>query len=231
MKNTPAIPLAGWFLLAPLVALLTGMRWAVAAEKGGTPAADPLLAIGCLDVTRAPFSADPTGQTDSTAALQRAINDARDRGLVCFFPTGTYLVSDTLSCGLRMRKLDRPMHVDGGTEHYMPIQTPIVLRGSTKGPRPVIKLAPGAKGFDNPGRPKQVIWIWAQTYFDAPGRNEPIWGKEQGNINFNHHFIGIDIDVRGHAGAIGIRGRSGIPARRAAPCQTPRSSPRALLPG
>lgn len=188
---------AGWLLL-----LSSALRGAAPAD---TPAADPLLEIGCLDVTRAPYRADPTGQTDSTRALQRAIDDARDRGLVCFFPTGTYLVSDTLSCSVRMRKVPRPLHVDGGTEHYMPIQTPNVLIGSTKGPRPVIKLAPDAKGFDDPARPKQMVWIWAQTYFDAPGREEPIWGKEQSNINFNHHFIGIDLDVRGHAGAIGIR--------------------------
>ncbi len=133
------------------------------------------------------------------------MNDARDRGLVCFFPTGTYLISDTISCGIRMRKLDKPMHVDGGIEHYMPIPSPIVLMGSTKGKRPVIELSRAAAGFDDPPRPKQAIWIWAQTYFDAPGRDEPIRGKEQGNISFNHHFIGIDLDVCGHAGAIGIR--------------------------
>ena len=53
--------------------------------------------------------------------------------------------------------------------------------------------------------PKHAVWIWAQTWFDAPGKEEPVWGKEQANISFNHFFRGIDIDIRGHAGAIGIR--------------------------
>jgi hypothetical protein len=171
----------------------------------GTDPLDPLLVMGLLDVTKSPYFADPKGKTDATDAIQKAVNAARDAGIVCFFPEGTYLISDTISCSIKMRKVDPPMHVDGGTEHYMPIQTPIVLMGSTKGKRPVIKLSKDAKGFDDPANPKKAIWIWAQTYFDAPGKEEPIWGKEQGNISFNHFFIGIDIDVRGHSGAIGIR--------------------------
>lgn len=169
----------------------------------GADTADRLLQLGCLDVTKAPHAADPTGQSDSTEAIQRAVNDARDRGLVCFFPAGTYVISDTLSCEQEVSKLDRPRHVDGGTQHYWPVHRPIVLMGSAKGKRPVLKLARNAKGFDNPSRPKNAVWIWAQTWFDAPGKEEPVWGKEQANISFNHCFRGIDIDIRGHAGAMG----------------------------
>jgi hypothetical protein len=167
--------------------------------------ADRLLQLGCLDVTKVPYSADPGGRSDSTQAIQRAVNDARDRGLVCFFPAGTYLISDTISCEQQVSKLDRPRHVDGGTQHYWPVHRPIVLMGSTTGQRPVLKLAANAKGFDDPARPKNAVRVWAQTWFDAPGKEEPVWGKEQANISFNHVFRGIDIDVRGHAGAIGIR--------------------------
>jgi hypothetical protein len=149
--------------------------------------------------------ADPTGDVDSTAAIQRAVNDARDQGLVCFFPEGTYLISDTLSCEQQVKKLDRPRQTDGRTQHYWDEPHKIVMFGSTKGKRPVLKLSKDAKGFADPAKPKIAVWIWAQTRDDAPGRQEPEWGKEQPNISFGHYFKGIDIDIRGHAGAIGIR--------------------------
>ena len=129
----------------------------------------------------------------------------RQESPACFFPEGTYLISDTISCEQQVSKLDRPRHVDGGTQHYWPVHRPIVLMGSTKGKRPVLKLAGNARGFDDPARPKNAVWIWAQTWFDAPCKEEPVWGKEQANISFNHFFRGVDIDIRGHAGAMGIR--------------------------
>jgi hypothetical protein len=171
----------------------------------GTNAQDPLLQLGLLDITKAPYLADPSGHTDATRAIQRAVNDARDHDLVCFVPEGTYLISDTISCEQQVRKLDKPRHTDGLTQHYWDLPHRIVLFGSAKGKRPVFKLAPDAKGFDDPAKPKMLVWIWAQTRHDAPGKQEPVWGKEQSNISFNHYFRGIDIDVRGHAGAIGIR--------------------------
>lgn len=178
---------------------------AAATLEPGTDSTNRLRQLGLLDVTQPPYRADPTGATDSTKAIQQAVNDARDRGLVCFFPGGTYVISDTLSCEQLVRPLDRPRHVDGGTQHYWPVLRPMVLLGSTRGKRPVLKLAAGAKNFDAPTRPKHLVWIWAQTWSDAPGKEEPVWGKEQANISFNHIFRGIDIDIRGHAGAIGIR--------------------------
>jgi hypothetical protein len=172
------------------------------------PGADPanaLLQLGCLDVTAAPYRADPTGRTDATAAIQRAVNDARDHGLVCFFPEGTYLVSDTISCEQQVRKLDQPRNADGTTQHYWDLPHRIVLFGSTQGKRPVLKLAPGARGFADPAKPKILVHIWAQTRNDAPGQPEPRWGEEQPNISFSHFFRGIDLDIRGHPGAIGLR--------------------------
>lgn len=166
---------------------------------------DRLFQLGLLDVTKTPYSADPTGQVDSTAAIQSAVNDARDHRLVCFFPEGTYLISDTLSCEQQVRKLDRPRQTDGRTQHYWDEPHRITLFGSTKAKRPVLKLSKDAKGFDDPAKPKIAVWIWAQTRDDAPGKQEPEWGKEQPNISFGHYFKGIDIDIRGHAGAIGIR--------------------------
>ncbi|MCA9136702.1 MAG: hypothetical protein KDB00_08085 [Planctomycetales bacterium] len=166
---------------------------------------DPLYKSGLLDITKAPYSADPTGVQDSTQAIQRAVNDARDNSLVCFFPQGTFLISDTISCEQQVEKLDRPRATDGRTQHYWDRSHRIVLFGSGKGRRPVIKLSDKAQGFNDPDRPKYVIKIWAQTRDDAPGKQEPEWGKEQPNIAFNHYLKGIDIDIRGHAGAIGLR--------------------------
>ena len=115
------------------------------------------------------------------------------------------MISDTISCEQQVRKLDRPRQTDGRTQHYWDLSHRNVLFGSGKGKRPLLKLAKDAKGFDDPGKPKFAVWIWAQTRDDAPGKQEPEWGKEQPNINFSHYFKGIDIDIRGHAGAIGLR--------------------------
>ncbi|MEQ2009998.1 MAG: glycosyl hydrolase family 28-related protein [Limisphaerales bacterium] len=192
--------------LIALLSSLTLVSLVTAAElPAGTDASDPLIQLGCLDVTKAPYRADPTGRIDSTQAIQRAINDARDHALVCFFPEGTYLISETLSCEQQVRKLDKPRSADRGTQHYWDLSHRVVLFGSTRGKRPVLKLSKDAKGFDDPAHPKIAVWIWAQTRDDAPGKQEPNWGEEQPNISFNHFFRGIDIDIRGHAGAIGIR--------------------------
>jgi hypothetical protein len=195
--------------VAPLAMAQTGGRGGPSLERKtppGVSATDPLLSIGCLDVTKAPYFADPSGEKDSTAAIQHAVNDARDYQYVCFFPSGTYLISDTISCEQPVQKLDKPRFTDGMRQSYWDIPSrTCVLMGSTAGKRPVLKLAAKVKGFDDPAKPKNAVYIWAQTRNDAPGKAEPEWGKEQPNISFGHTFRGIDIDVRGHAGAVGIR--------------------------
>ena len=40
----------------------------------GVNTSDPLLQIGCLDVTKTPYQDDPTGTADSTQAIQRTVN-------------------------------------------------------------------------------------------------------------------------------------------------------------
>lgn len=192
------------------------------------------LQLGILDVTKAPYNADPTGVNDSTAAIQQAVNDSCSERLICFFPSGTYLISDTISCEIPVYKL--PVgNVTGSEEdecgRYMLVQTTatgdptkhhywnnsndrIILLGSTKGSRPVLKLKAGAEGFQNPGNPKLAVRIWAQTRMDRGGavdpnnpclHAQPNWGQEQPNISFNNVFKGIDIDLSGNPGAIGLR--------------------------
>jgi hypothetical protein len=61
-------------------------------RRGETPIPD--LAGPVFDVTAAPFSADPTGATDATAAIQAAIHAAGAAGGgVVFLPAGTYRLS------------------------------------------------------------------------------------------------------------------------------------------
>lgn len=152
-----------------------------------------LAALGLVDVTAAPFNADPTGKSDSTGAIQGAINFARDHQMVCFFPSGVYTISDTLSC---VQGYYRRQH---GKNSAAP-NFPCVLVGSqTKGKaRPRIVLAPRSPGFGNPDKPKYLIHFWARS-IDNPNQPQP-------NICFNQMFIGIDVTIgRDNPGATGIR--------------------------
>ena len=100
-----------------------------------------LAASGLIDVTAAPFNADPSGKTDCTEALQKAIDFAQKNHKVAFFPEGTYRISSTLHC-----RHDPPSAEDRGLfrgQRYWGI----TLLGSTAGKaRPKILLAPRSKG-------------------------------------------------------------------------------------
>jgi len=54
-----------------------------------------------IDVTQAPYTADPTDVKDSTATIQAAINAAQtaNNGSVVYIPTGIYKISSTLTAG------------------------------------------------------------------------------------------------------------------------------------
>ena len=53
--------------------------------------------IADIIATHAPYGADPTGLTDSTDAIQRALDDcAANGGGTVFLPVGQYLVTDTI---------------------------------------------------------------------------------------------------------------------------------------
>ena len=51
---------------------------------------------GVLDVSKPPFSADPTGQADATEALQAALEFSRHNYLALWLPVGQYKVTNTL---------------------------------------------------------------------------------------------------------------------------------------
>jgi len=153
----------------------------------------PLAALGYVDITASPFKADPTGRTDSTNAIQNAINFARDHQMVCFFPSGIYRISDTLSC---IQGYYRRQHGKvSGAPNF-----PCVLAGSNKKgePRPKIVLAPDSPGFNDPQKPKYAVHFWARAV-DDPDSPQP-------NICFNQMFVNIDITIgRGNPGAVAIR--------------------------
>ena len=65
-------------------------------HNGELPLGEGLGEVPLFDVV-ADFGADPSGDTDTTAALQDAIDAAEEAGGVVFFPAGRFRVDDTLS--------------------------------------------------------------------------------------------------------------------------------------
>ena len=157
-----------------------------------------LQSWGFINVAGAPFHADPTGTRDSTQAIQAAIDYARQRQLVCLFPPGEYLVSDTLVCE-QYRPLQTPTRRTGDRNH------PCVLVGmEMHGRRPCLVLSPQAQGFDDPENPKPVVYFWAA----GNGVEVPL-DRPQPNISMNQMMIGIDVRLGpNHPGALGISHRA-----------------------
>ena len=163
-----------------------------------------LAEIGYVDVTQGPFRADPTGQQDCTSALQAAIHFARDRQMVCFFPAGTYRISDTLSCIQQLYRRSNG-RVFGG--HLFPN----LLVGSRAGAhRPRLLLAPRSPGFADPLKPKKVVYFWARGYLNPTTADRVTDGLspevEQPNISMNQMLVSLDIVIgEGNPGAIALR--------------------------
>lgn len=97
-----------------------------------------LAARGLIDVTAAPFDADPSGERDSSEAIQAAVTFGREHKLALWFPLGSYLVTRSIHC------------VAGWTEERTPLRRylphcefwPCVLIGEQRhGERPRIVLA------------------------------------------------------------------------------------------
>lgn len=109
---------------------------------GGEDAVYPADA-GVIDVTKPPYNAVGDGKTDVTAILQKALSDHPNRGAIIWLPNGVYLISDTLKW---------PHGDRGGWE-----EKDTILHGQSEAGA-VIRLANNAPGFDNPNKPKPVIW-------------------------------------------------------------------------
>lgn len=160
-----------------------------------------LAAMGLVDVTAAPFNADPTGREDSTQALQQAIDYARDYQMVTYFPFGTYRVFDTLSAaqGFYRKAADGFERGLGAASMF-----PCVLVGERQPDepdrRPTIVLAPRSPGFGDADNLKPVVYIWKRN----PRNPE----TEQTNSSFNQMFVNIDVTVgSGNSGAVAVKCR------------------------
>ncbi len=160
--------------------------------------------LGLVDVTKGPFRADPSGDKDSTRAIQAAIDFARDHQMVCFFPPGTYRISDTLVCTQQLYRRSNGRVLGGN-------RFPNLLVGSRAGgQRPRLVLAPHSPGFDNPQKPKLVVYFWARGYANptTAGRVTDGLGPEveQPNIAMNQMLVNLDIVIgEGNPGAIALR--------------------------
>ena len=85
--------------LVPLLLLLTRLQLAAAAAPTPlchTTTAAPPAALPRGVVSVSSFGADPSGASDSTVALQRALVAARPQNVTLFVPLGCYKVTDTL---------------------------------------------------------------------------------------------------------------------------------------
>ncbi|KAA3659683.1 MAG: hypothetical protein DWQ04_21520 [Chloroflexi bacterium] len=114
-----------------------------------------LADVGLLDVTS--YDADPTGNDDSTAAIQMALDDAYTQHKAVFIPPGTYKITDTIEC---RRDLTT-------SENYLFRVKGCQIIGSTEdeGALPTLILDDDAAGFSNTDDPKPVLRFW--TYIDG----------------------------------------------------------------
>ena len=173
--NKPA-PIPCWPLFRPL-RRITALASVLTAFALGTPT---LSAVphGYLDVTT--VGADPSGETDSTAALQAAIIQAREESMVVWLPPGTYRISDRLEA----------QRVSGRGN---------ILMGSTVDPenRATLFLAPNSPGFNHPTDQRVMLHF----YNDGTAQNESNTAGQ-----FNQGVVGVDFKVGpGNDGAVALR--------------------------
>jgi hypothetical protein len=137
--------------------------------------------------------ADPTGSTDSTAALNACIvasyafmrpNNTYRGVAPVFLPLGTYLITDTVNL------IQQNPGPDDGINVCPSRYLPIVLMGSAAAlpARPTLVLAANASGYGNAASFKAVVY------------------SNPGGVAMNDIFRGIDIDLTrpGNPGAVGL---------------------------
>ncbi len=178
-----------FFTLFSVVIMIT----ILSAQPPGVPSSDPHFKMGYLNVLL--IGADNTGSRDCTNEIRTAINFAQEYKLACYFPSGTYLVSDSISGVLRVTW--------NGTKWISDRRMPVYLIGATN-PRPVIKLSDNATGYDNSSTPKPIFWLWAQNRDGAnAGSTNPL--TEQSNISMNMVIRNFIFDLNEKPGAVAVR--------------------------
>ncbi|HYW79864.1 MAG TPA: glycosyl hydrolase family 28-related protein, partial [Thermoguttaceae bacterium] len=155
---------------------------------------DPQLAkLGFLDVTAAPFNVVPSDGKDDTAALQDAIDFARDYQLVAFLPAGDYHVSSTLF--LSQGRIRASSGELDNKEEYG-----VQVVGSTADADARARLVLVDGTFTDPENTQPVVYVH-RVPSPKPGA-DPL-----GNANtlcYSNLFASIDIVLGDNAGAWGI---------------------------
>jgi hypothetical protein len=142
---------------------------------------DPLLQKGYLNVRH---YARGDGISDDTQMIRQALADGLTYGLAVYFPSGTYLVSDTLDCYKKQKSYVRGFFILGDPTN-----------------RPVIKLKDGAPGFADAENPRYVVKLW--QWDERSNRPD----REYGAAFMNSAGVSsIIIDCgTGNPGAIGLK--------------------------
>jgi hypothetical protein len=163
----------GWALLLGALLALSGRCLGAVAYP----------ADAVIDLTAAPYHADPTGVADSRAALQQALDDW-DGGItrrhILYLPDGAYRLSGSL-------QLDTHDAADGGSGRG------VVLQGQSRD-GVVLRLDDAASGFGNPAAPRALV--------DFNEAND-VGGWQY--VAFQTHIKDLTIDTgAGNPGAIGL---------------------------
>lgn len=173
--------------LSNVIAILLG---GISLASGQAPAElgnQALARLGLVDVTAAPFNADPTGVADSSDAINAALLYGRENHMVTWLPAGDYKVSRTIE--LRGRDMATP---DSDMNDYF-----CVLQGDTSvpGKRSRLILAPNSPGFASR---TQVAMVVHAFYPSGSGFNT--------TGHFNQVVRNLDIVIgAGNPGAVGLR--------------------------
>jgi hypothetical protein len=164
----------------------------VSAQPPGVPANDEFYKLGYLNVML--YGADNTGKTVCTNNIRNALIASQKYKLACYFPSGTYLVDDTITARI-------PVYKSGQT--WLSDRRKAVHIVGAENPRPVIKLKSNATGYEN-GKIKPIFWLWGQLRDGAnPGSTNP--EIDQPNINFNMVIRGLNFDLSQNPGAVAVR--------------------------
>jgi polygalacturonase len=191
---------------APFETAPIGGRGAFARIRLG--ASQPRAPMGVVDATAPPFSADVSGATPATSALQRALDFCYIHSCTVSLPMGTYIVDDTLNLTQLHDLAQEGVIREAGALHrhwnYHLVGQQLnasetARRAAVGSPtRATLSLPPATPGFTDPATAKAVVW--SVSLASA--------GVDQPNINYCNVVTSLDIVIgAGNFGAVGMRMR------------------------
>ncbi|NJR74213.1 MAG: hypothetical protein HC773_12280 [Scytonema sp. CRU_2_7] len=134
------------------------------------------------------YGAKGNGVADDTQAIQKAIQENVGTNRILYFPKGTYLVSDRLEWRDKNGKWQSQLWLQGQN------------RATT-----IIRLKDNAPGYNNPSKPKAVVYTASGLYVEQPyggGKDYP--AKGEGNEAFANYIEDLTIDTGKNRGAIAL---------------------------